>query len=306
MMSTPEPHPRPRPAIVTPSPDLSVILCTHNGSATILDQVDAVLSQHWDRPFELVVVDNDSTDGVADLVTAHTAGDDRVRVVPAPGRRRLGHAHNVGAEAARGRWITFVDDDDRVGPGWMAALGRALEDHPVVAMRLVLDEINGPVACSVRSHPQVRGVERFCGMPVASMIALSRDLFLAAGGNDEDLTSAEDVDFALRLFQATGVAPHWCEGAVYHYRLRDDPRRSFRQGLSYGRAMPVVYRRWRHHDPAADTAAQARRAVVEWVRLVAMSPLCLVSRRRRLRWAFRGGLRLGRAVGSVRERVVFL
>jgi len=287
-------------------PTISVILCTHNGARHICEQVDAVLGQEGDIPFELVVVDNDSTDGTASLVRAHVGDDPRVRIVTATERHRLGYARNVGANAARAELITFVDDDDRVGPGWLAALAADLESHPVVAMRLILDEINDPVAAQSRGHRQVHGIDHFGGIPVASFIALPKAMFLGAGGNDELLPSAEDVDFAIRLYETYGIEPHWCPDATYHYRLRPDPESAFRQGLSYGKAMPTVYRRWRHHCPQPTTRRDAVAALRDSLRLLVMTPLVARDPKRRIRWSYRSGIRLGRVIGSVRARIVYL
>lgn len=300
------PEPGPGPDDDTTRPDVSVILCTHNGAASILDQVDAVLAQETDRSFELVVVDNDSSDGTGDLVRSHTGGDQRVRVIRATERRRLGYARNAGAAAARSDLITFVDDDDRVGEGWLQALAEGLDESPIVAMRLILDEINEPAAAQSRGHRQVYGIDDFYGIPVASFIALPRELFFGAGGNDEDLPSAEDVDFAVRLFQTYGITPTWCPDATYHYRLRPDPRSAYRQGVSYGKAMPTVYRRWRNHCPRPVSTRDTVAALRDIVRLAAMTPLALRDDAREMRWAYRSGIRVGRLRGSLRERVLYL
>src|SRR4051812_33531694 len=100
-------------------PDVTVVLPVFNGERTIADELEAVLGQQSEFSFELVVVDNDSTDGTAALVDALSERDSRVRRVVAPAQHNLSYVRNVGVAAARGRFVLFCDDDDIVAPGWL-------------------------------------------------------------------------------------------------------------------------------------------------------------------------------------------
>src|SRR4051794_611750 len=83
--------------------ELSVVIPAHNEERTIAAQLDALLAQEWDGSWEVVVVDNRSTDATAAVVQGYADRDDRVRLARAPERAGLNFARNAGIEASRGR-----------------------------------------------------------------------------------------------------------------------------------------------------------------------------------------------------------
>jgi glycosyltransferase involved in cell wall biosynthesis len=109
---------------VPETPQLSVVVPTYQGDAWILGCLDSLAAQTlpW-RDFEVVVVLNGPTTRTPDLVAGWLAKHQgfRLELVEAdhPG---VSHARNVGLDAARGTYVTFVDDDDRAAPRMLAAL----------------------------------------------------------------------------------------------------------------------------------------------------------------------------------------
>ena len=214
----------------TTTPRLAVILCVHNGAPTIRRQLGALAAERWDQPFEVVIVDNRSTDAtaevVAEFIAEHpgTAGSARFRMVSAPDKPGLAHARNVGVSSTATPAVAFCDDDDLVGEGWVAAMGSALETHPLVACRF--EWRRGP-ECDDRadSSPggfQTNDIETLFGYPVVSGVGgWQRWLWDALGGNDESLDfTGEDFDMAIRAHLEYGVMPHFAENAVYHIATR--------------------------------------------------------------------------------------
>jgi glycosyltransferase involved in cell wall biosynthesis len=126
---------------MAPPPPLSatVLICTFN-RATLLGETLASLRRiRSSRPWEIVVVDNNSTDRTAAVVEQCSA------LMPVPIRRlfepRQGksHALNTGMAMSRGDIIVFTDDDVRVGPGWLDAACAPLDSDPSI------DYTGGPV-----------------------------------------------------------------------------------------------------------------------------------------------------------------
>ena len=112
-----------RPDAPTPpvSPPVSVVIPAYNRAATIGAAIDSVLRQTWED-FELVVVDDGSTDGT--LAAARAVTDPRLRVVAAPHNLGAAGARNLGVAEARGTWIAFQDSDDEWLPRGCAGRGR--------------------------------------------------------------------------------------------------------------------------------------------------------------------------------------
>lgn len=285
---------------------MTVVLITRNGADRIEPQLRSVLSQEWHQPWELLVVDNESTDRTPELLAEWESRDARMRSIVATGAHSVAAARNAGARAARGRFVVTIDDDDEVGPGWLAALGDAVMANNVAVCRLDISRINDPVTRRGRKTPaQATRVDDWYGIPTASgaTLAVRRDWYLELGGNDESLLACEDIEFGIRLYLRYGVQPRFVPEAVYHYRLKSTPREAFRQGKHYGKVEPAILRLHRHHIA---TQPRQRDALREWARLVATAPLTVFDPARRLRWSHRAGIRVGRVIGSVRERTLFL
>jgi glycosyltransferase involved in cell wall biosynthesis len=284
-------------------PALTAILCVHNGADTIEDQLDALAQQRWDKPWEVLIVDNDSTDATPEIVTAWVERDRRFRVVAARRRRGLSHARNVGVDHARAPAVAFCDDDDLVGEGWVAALGTALETAPIVACRMEYDRLNDSVAMSGRSRFQSKGLEQVFGYEVASGVSgWQREVWEKLGGNDESMTSTgEDFDMSIRAKIELGLEPVFAGDAVYHIRTRAGFRATFRQAQSYGRSHVQLY--VRYGRGRIDIRRELRRAVRQWIWLIVQLPR-LRSPAERIEWARRAGMRVGRARQSLRSRTL--
>ncbi|AQP45765.1 glycosyltransferase family 2 protein [Tessaracoccus flavus] len=92
------------------TPAISVIVPVYNVAPYLTQCLDSVLAQTF-GDFELLLVDDGSTDGSSALCDAYAARDDRVRVVHQP-NAGLSAARNAGLKLALGEFITFLDGDD--------------------------------------------------------------------------------------------------------------------------------------------------------------------------------------------------
>jgi glucosyl-dolichyl phosphate glucuronosyltransferase len=105
------------------APLISVVICTHNRAKYLGGSIKSVLDQSSDVPFELIVVDNASSDGTAAVVRPFVeAGRLQYAVEPELG---LSRARNTGRRLAKGRYIAYLDDDAIAMPGWLNAIPRA-------------------------------------------------------------------------------------------------------------------------------------------------------------------------------------
>lgn len=96
-------------------PLLSVIIPAHNTQDYIRDCLDSVLSQSMSN-LEVIVVDDASTDATFDILKAYADSDRRIRLYRMEHNCRQGVCRNKAIQAARGRYMVFVDSDDRVEP----------------------------------------------------------------------------------------------------------------------------------------------------------------------------------------------
>jgi glycosyltransferase involved in cell wall biosynthesis len=113
--------------------DVSVILSTYNRAGVLPAALDALLHQTGDVAYEVILVDNNSTDGTADLGRRYAEDHpDRFRYV-FEAQQGLSHGRNAGIRAARGSIVAFTDDDVQVAPDWVAQVKRGFDGDPAAA-----------------------------------------------------------------------------------------------------------------------------------------------------------------------------
>lgn len=217
----------PRPPLV------SVILPTYNRAHCLPDAIESVMAQAMDD-LELIVVDDGSTDGTADVVPAD---DPRIRYT-----RQANHgvsaARNHGVRLARGRWISFIDSDDEWLPHKLHRQVEELRHFPCAQvhapnLQLCLPGGRAIDLFSLRGHRELtrrpRMSRRPLGLALASCFMLQgilvrRGACLAAGNFDRRLPLYEDFDYLTRL----ALVGPWCVSPSIAARVlrKDDPTRS--------------------------------------------------------------------------------
>ena len=114
--------------------EVSVVLATYNHEAFLEQSIASVLAQETDRPFELIVSEDHSTDASREIALACASRDPRVSVLLSPKNLRSNEVMSRGIAAARGRYVCLLDGDDY----WTSStkLERCLThaDPPVVAV----------------------------------------------------------------------------------------------------------------------------------------------------------------------------
>lgn len=108
---------------------VSAIIPTYNRAYIVLEAVESVLGQTY-RDFEIVVVDDGSTDNTAEIVRG--IGDPRIRYIAHEKNKGCSAAYNSGIAAARGDLIGFLDSDDRWKPDYLERQVGFFERHPDV------------------------------------------------------------------------------------------------------------------------------------------------------------------------------
>jgi glycosyltransferase involved in cell wall biosynthesis len=189
------------------NPKVSVIITTLNRLAFLREAIASVRGQEG-TTHELIVVDNGSSDGTSEWLRAEP-GLTALRAEPDPGRSRSGNisiARNTGFESARGQYVWFLDDDDRLRPGALALLARALDEQTdaVAAVgartRFGEDVVGGRVGHPLRRIVRHLGPEILLGWGWIPSQALCRATTLReAGGWREDVPHAEDLDMWARV-----------------------------------------------------------------------------------------------------------
>ena len=102
------------------SPTISIITPVYQAEADLPACLDSILAQTF-TDFELLLIDDESTDRSGEICDEYAARDPRIRVIHQQ-NGGVSKARNQGLRLARGQWITFVDADDTISPNYLAAI----------------------------------------------------------------------------------------------------------------------------------------------------------------------------------------
>ena len=109
-------------------PQISIIVPVFNASKFLNQCVDSILSQSFEK-FELILIDDGSTDSTLDICNNYARMDSRI-VVLTKKNGGVSSARNVGLSVARGKYIMFCDSDDYVHTEWCSDLYEQIVNHP--------------------------------------------------------------------------------------------------------------------------------------------------------------------------------
>jgi GT2 family glycosyltransferase len=238
------------------APEVSLVVAARDGASSLPGLFECLDAQTIRERVEVVVVDNASADGTADV--AGGLGAVVVRE-PAPGRAR---ARNSGVEAASAPLLAFTDVDCRPRAEWLEQLLPGLAEAAMAGGPVVTTTGEPPNAVErfelIWRFPQENSV-RERGWSATANMAMRREAFEEVGGFDPTLRRiGEDVDLCLRagsrghriVWRAEAIVEHAAET-----RLRPVLRRAFNQAAS----LDMLNRRhgltpgryWRHPGPLA-------------------------------------------------------
>lgn len=119
---------------------ISVIMLTYNREMLVPHAIESILAQTY-QDFEFIIVDNGSTDHSGRIADKYAKRDSRIRVIHR-GRGNIGSGRNTGLAAARGEYITFIDDDDWAEPDFLEFLfGLITENNADIAICGASDKV---------------------------------------------------------------------------------------------------------------------------------------------------------------------
>lgn len=280
---------------------ISVVIPCGSGVQMLVEQLTALERSTCDEAWEVIVVDNgfSRAEDVGDRLERFHATLPGFRIVPADAKKGAGYARNVGVTHATGDKLAFVDADDVVDPGWLAAMGAALDEHTVVASRWDIDLLNEPAVRATRKNGQADGVRRylhpyFLDHAGGSGLGVRRYAFESVGGFDEQFLLLEDTDLSWRL-QLAGHSLAFAPDALVHIRFRPTSRGSFRQAFGYGKYNVLLYKTYRGRGMPRLTLKTSFRSIGAMI----VNSIQLIDPSTRTKFLRSLGFQLGRIGGSI-------
>jgi glycosyltransferase involved in cell wall biosynthesis len=283
---------------------LSVILPFYNSAHTIANQLEALASQCWSEPWEVIAVNNRSVDQSRAIVERYQNRLPNLRIVNAFVQQGQAHARNIGAQWACGESLAFCDADDEVSAGWLAAMGEALSKYDFVACRFDFAKLNPPWMRGSLRKTQEYGLQKASYPPYffhagGGSLGIRRLIHQEIGGFDEGLLFCEDTDYCFKL-QLASIRLHFVQEAVVHVRSRETLRGSFQQARLWAQYQVLVSKRYQQL-----TGIKAERPWLTYLRHCKGLFLRLPQIRRgegRAAWIRSLGRQIGRLQGSLKHR----
>ncbi|MBT0571528.1 glycosyltransferase [Curvibacter sp. CHRR-16] len=203
-------------------PLVSVVLSIYNGEKYLAQAIDSVLQQDL-KGFELLLVDDGSSDGSLGIIRQYEKQDTRCRVLTGPNQGLIG-SRNLGISQARAELVALMDQDDICMPNRLSKQLRYMNDHlecVVVGSKVLLIDPDGePIAPMLlgETHEAIDAANMSGrgGAIVNPSSMLRKSAFLAVGMYPKDFVHAEDIDMFLRLAEVGRVAN--IPDILLHYR----------------------------------------------------------------------------------------
>ncbi|MDP9402817.1 MAG: glycosyltransferase [Actinomycetota bacterium] len=296
----------PPPDSKSPPSLVSVVIPALNAADVIGGQLEALSRQTYTGPWEVVVVDNGSTDGTAEVAAGWADRLPGLRVVDASARRGHTVARNAGAAAATGDFLLYCDADDVAYPGWVAAMAEAAASGDVLGGYLETETLNNDNNRSWRMRQRLDRLPTkmgFLPLAITANFGIRKSVLLWIGGFNEDYAEGcNDVEVSWRA-QVAGYELCFVPEAVMAYRLRTSLRGLAKQMYRRGLAEPQLYRDFRPHGVPKRSAL---RMAGGWAKLIVDLPLVLQGPGPRGQWVTRVATLAGRARGSIQHRSLYL
>lgn len=202
-------------------PRVSIVMAAYNANQFLAEALDDLLAQTF-TDFELIVVDDGSTDGTLAMLDSYAAADARIIVLKNEINLGLPTSLNLGIKHCRAALIARADADDRYPPDRLAKQVAFLDAHPEVGLLSgAVDKIDahGKYLLSVRfptEDGQIRMRELFLNSFTHPGVMYRTELVRSIGGYDPEYFTSEDADLYSRLRPVTIAAN--LEDKVVYYR----------------------------------------------------------------------------------------
>lgn len=211
---------------------LSIIIPTYNRSELLLRAVNSALAQTI-KNFEVIVVDDCSSQPLN--LPEHS----RLRIIRLPENQGVSAARNVGTKAAKGRWISYLDDDDELLPNMAEISIEALKNtklpKPVAALSAI--EVIGKEGKTIQtripptlprgSHFGLEKIKPSQSFLSKQTLVIEKEVLLSIGGFDESFSSRETTELFLRLNPVCSIlgTPQITYKLIKHegFQLSSDP-----------------------------------------------------------------------------------
>jgi len=188
------------------NPEISIIIPIYNSEQYLSQCIESILSQTYIN-FELILIDDGSSDRSPDICDAYTRKDNRIKIIH-KSNGGVSSARNIGINNAIGNWITFIDSDDWVNADYLYILVKAIDNNNMLVIqgvnRLLKNDDNSAIVdlgnhiFPSNSYYNLFSKMKLCNYGYAAAKLYNREIISQNNIRfDEDINHSEDLIFML-------------------------------------------------------------------------------------------------------------
>jgi glycosyltransferase involved in cell wall biosynthesis len=218
-------------------PKISIVLPTYNGAKFLARSIESVQKQ-TESDWELIIVNDCSTDNTLDVAKHYAQQDKRISVITNKQNKKLPSSLNIGFEQAKGPYLTWTSDDNYYLPNALEKMTEVLDkDSGVSFVYSDLDYINEEG--SFIKHGKLKEPETlFEGCCIGACFLYRREIWEKLGKYREDLFCAEDYEYWMRIYTA-GFKMFHLSDVLYKYTQNSQSLTATKQNLVQDRTMAI-------------------------------------------------------------------
>lgn len=184
-------------------PKVSIVLPTYNGERYLRESIDSILSQSF-TDWELIIVNDCSSDRTADIAEEYAASNNRIQVIHNIENQKLPKSLNIGFSAATGKYLTWTSDDNLYMPDALSVMAEYLDLHKNIYMvrtdMNIIDQM-GRITGKTNPYSDEKLYTYNC---LGACFLYRKEVRDEIGDYDADTFCVEDYDYWLRVLQKFG------------------------------------------------------------------------------------------------------
>jgi len=196
-------------------PSISIVLPTYNGSKYISHSIQSCLDQTF-KNFELIIVNDCSTDTTASIIEEYAAKDERIKIIHNEFNKKLPLSLNEGFNVANGKYHTWTSDDNYYAPNALETLFKTLEENSTIDFvytdYTIIDEKN-----EINGKRTFGDINQKFFQGCSACFLYKSEIYKANNGYNPSAFLIEDYDFFLRAFLQFNVL-YINRYDLYYYR----------------------------------------------------------------------------------------
>ncbi|GHU00936.1 hypothetical protein FACS1894186_2670 [Alphaproteobacteria bacterium] len=201
---------------------ISIVLPTYNGRRWLAESIESVISQTFTE-WELIIVNDCSTDDTLKIAENYANKDSRIRVISNQTNKKLPASLNVGFAEAHGTYLTWTSDDNLYKPNALAVMSAYLDTHPTTDMVSAgedfINENGDCIGSNLMNFLDRSSKTLAIHNNVGAAFMYTRNIANKIGEYDENTFCAEDYDYWCRIALAGRL--DYIDDNIYKYRFQN-------------------------------------------------------------------------------------